>query len=94
MKELGADLWVIAPDKAKKLADLRADRGLEFPVLRDEGCEVCRAYGVLNEESGEIPHPTAVVIDEEGVVRFVRVDEDYKVRPSPDELFEALRALR
>ena len=85
---------MIAPDKGKKLADLRADHGLEFPVLQDPGCEVCRAYGVFNEKSSKtIPHPTAVVIDTAGVVRFVRVDEDYKVRPAPEELSEALRAL-
>ena len=72
---------------------LRQERGLEFPVLQDPGCEVCRAYGVLNEKSGKIPHPTAVVVDTEGVVRFVRVDVDYKLRPAPEELFEALRAL-
>ena len=84
---------MVAPDDPEKLAALRQDQGLEFPVLVDPGCEVIRAYGVLNEESGKIPHPTAVVIDKEGVVRFVRVDVDYKVRPAPEELFTALRPL-
>lgn len=98
LQELGAELWVIAPDKPEKLAAMREERGLEFPVLEDPDCEVCRAYGILNEKSGTIPHrtyphPTAVVVDKEGVVRFVRVDVDYKVRPAPEEIFDVLRAL-
>lgn len=93
LEDLGADLWVIAPDKPEKLEALRQDQGLGFPVLADPGCEATRAYGVLNEDSGKIPHPTAVVIDKEGVIRFLRVDVDYKVRPAPEELFGALRSL-
>ena len=84
---------MIAPDKAKKLAAMREERGLTFPLLRDAECEVCTAYGLLNEKSGRIPHPATLVIDKEGVVRWLRVAADYKVRPAPEEIFTALRAL-
>lgn len=84
---------MIAPDDAEKLRALAADQGLEFPVLVDADLAATRAYGVLNEDAGTLPHPTAVVIDADGVVRYVRVDVDYKVRPSPDELVAALMAL-
>jgi peroxiredoxin len=93
IREQGAELWVVAPDAPDKLEAMRTDNGLEFPVLVDPECETTRAYGILNEESGKVPHPTALVIDKEGVVRFVRVDVDYKVRPAPAELFEALAGL-
>ncbi len=56
----------------------------------DPGSVTIKRYGVLNEAQGEIPHPTAVVIDTRGIVRFVRVDEDYKKRPSSRELLEAI----
>lgn len=92
-EELGAALWVVAPDKPEKLEALRQDRGLEFPVLVDPDCGIIKEYGILNEQAGNIPHPTALVIDKAGVVRYVRVDVDYKVRPEPKELLEALRAL-
>lgn len=72
---------------------MASERGLEFPILVDADLATTRAYGVLNEEAGNIPHPTAVVIDSGGVVRYVRVDVDYKVRPSPDELIAAVAAL-
>ena len=82
---------MVAPDDPAKLEAMRADLGLSFPVLADPECATIRAYGVLNEDSGKIPHPAALVIDKEGVVRFVRVDVDYKVRPEPEELIAALR---
>ena len=93
IEELGADLWVVAPDKPEKLAAMREKGGLEFPVLVDPDNRAAKAYGVFNEKSGKVPHPAALVIDKQSVVRFVRVDVDYKVRPAPEELFEALSAL-
>jgi hypothetical protein len=40
-----------------------------------------------------VPHPTAVVVDGEGVIRFFRLDVDYTRRPSSAELLEALDGL-
>lgn len=54
-------------------------------------------YGLRNPDHppsyGVAPHPAALVIDREGVIRFKRVDVDYKVRPSSSELVEAVRGL-
>lgn len=54
-------------------------------------------YGLRNPKHppsyGIVPHPTALVIDRDGVIRFKRVDVDYKVRPSAEELLEAVGEL-
>ena len=71
---------------------MRAKLGLEFPTLMDADLSVAASYGVRRPK-GDLPHPTAVVIDPQGVVRYVRVDENYAKRPQPDELLEALRAI-
>lgn len=84
---------MVANDDPDRLAALARDKGLEFPVLPDPGAETIRAYGVLNEANGSIAHPTALVIDRQGIVRFVRVDENYRRRPEPEELLDALRGL-
>ena len=94
---MGADtvLWAISNDDPDKLRELRSGEGLEFPFLLDPDATTIRQYGVFNEESERgIPHPTALIIDKDGIVRFVRVDEDYKLRPSVEELIEALRRVR
>ena len=63
---------------------------MEFPILLDTDNIVSTSYGLLNESNPVVPHPTAIVIDREGIIRYVRVDEDYKVRPSTAELIGAL----
>ncbi|TDI32608.1 MAG: redoxin domain-containing protein [Acidobacteria bacterium] len=89
-RELGVALWVISPDKAEDLEKMRASMGLEFPLLRDPDLSTIRSYGILNQESGKIPHPTTVVVDVDGVARYVRVDRDYKRRPALEEVFAAI----
>lgn len=54
-------------------------------------------YGLRNPNHppsyGVVPHPAALVIDREGVIRFKRVDVDYKVRPAASELVGVVRGL-
>ncbi len=85
-------LWAISNDDPDKLRELRSSEVLEMPFLLDPDAMTIKRYGVFNEEDRRvIPHPTALLIDKEGMVRFVRVDEDYKQRPAVEELLEALR---
>jgi hypothetical protein len=54
---------------------------------------VTRLYGVLNDARGDLPHPTALVIDPGGIVRYWRQDVDFTRRPPTSELLAAVRAL-
>lgn len=40
-----------------------------------------------------MPHPTVVILDADGVVRFFHLDENYRRRPRPETLVEALREI-
>ena len=93
IEEHGAALWVISPDTEERLQGLWQDQGFAFPGLRDPEAEVIRRYGILNEANPPLPHPATLVIDEEGVVRWLEVDEDYRVRPATDTVLEALASL-
>ena len=81
-------------DPADKLNPLREKKGLTYTFLTDPGSRTIKRYGILNEDHGEIPHPTALVIDKGGIVRFIRVAIDYKKRPSAEELLDVLRSLQ
>ncbi len=72
---------------------MRKSLGLTFVNLMDPGSVTIKRYGVLNEAKGDIPHPTALVVDKQGVITFVRVDEDYRNRPTNEELLQELRRL-
>jgi len=45
---------------------------------------------LVNPDNPNVPHPTAVIVDSEGVVRYVRQDVDYTKRPSTEELVAAV----
>lgn len=87
-------LWAISNDDPEKLLEFRDAEGLTIPFLLDPGAMTIKAYGLYKEGSERvIPHPTALIIDKDGVVRYVRVDENYRERPSVEELREALGML-
>jgi len=73
---------------------LAADEGYEFPFLLDPDATTIKEYGVYNDASERgIPHPTALIVDKDGIVRYVRVDENYRERPSVEELLKVLAGL-
>ena len=88
----GAQLWTVSSDDPEKLRAFREDEGLTFPILLDPENKVSISYGLLNEDNPKVPHPTALVVGTDGLIQYLRVDEDYKVRPSAQELLGALTA--
>ena len=76
---------MISPDPSDKLESMREESGFTFPLLMDPELATVKAYGILNEQSGKIPHPTAVIVDKSGTETYVRVDENFMVRPSTVE---------
>lgn len=89
-RDRGAVIAVIANQDAAELETFRKNAGLEFPVLVDEGAEVIARYGFTNEGRPSLPHPATLVLDEDGVVIFRRVNENYKERPEITELLLAI----
>lgn len=85
-------MWAIVNDDADKLRALRDEQGLEFPILLDPDAATIRAWGLLNDADGRgIPHPTVVMLDGAGAVRWLFVETNYRLRPSSAELVEQMR---
>ena len=85
----------VSPDDPERVRKLVATDALEYTVLTDPDGEVIDRYGIRNRQhtNGVLPHPTALVVDRAGRVRYLRTDEDYKLRPPAEELVAAVRAL-
>lgn len=69
---------------------------LDYTLLSDPGHRVIDRYGVFNAEAApdrEIPHPTTLVIDREGIVRWKMTEVDYRVRPTNEDILRELTAL-
>lgn len=94
MHATGTALWAIANDDAGKLRALRDEQGLQFPILLDQDAVTIRAWGLLNEADGRgIPHPTVVILDRDGVVRWSFTETDYRLRPASAEIVARLREI-
>ncbi len=73
-----------------------ADDGMliEFQLLADPGNAVINRYGVFNPDGGRpIPHPTTLVIDKQGVVRWKFIEIDYRIRPTNEDILTAVAEL-
>jgi len=72
-RELDVALLSIAIDPVDAWAKEAAELGIATPLLSDVGTEVAQQFGVMRwvMPSGEPGH-TFVLIDEDGVVRWIR----------------------
>ncbi len=50
-----------------------------------------KAYEVYNKDV--IPHPTTIIIDKAGIIRFREVHENYKERTSVENILATLKQL-
>ena len=89
-EEVGAEIWAVSPDSAEKLAQYAAKEGITFELLSDSDLAVITGWGLINASSPKVPHPTAVIVDADGTIRYFRQDVDYKHRPTTGELLGAL----
>ena len=68
----------------------------DFPLLSDPDHAVIDRYGLYNPNESKrrpVPHPTTLVIDLEGIVRWKFVEINYKIRPELADILAALAAL-
>jgi peroxiredoxin len=87
------EIWAIGPDTPDKLAQYASQEGIEFALLSDGDQVAIREWGIVNPKSPKVPHPTTVVVDGEGIVRYLRQDIDYKKRPPIPGILEAVELI-
>ena len=68
-----------------------------YRLLADPGTRVINRYGLFNPDDPRgrpVPHPTTIVIDMDGVVRWRMTEVDYRIRPENADILAALAKLR
>ena len=63
-------------------------------LLSDPGHKVIDRYGLLNPNGRGIPHPATYVIDKKGVIRWKFVEVNYRIRPSNEQVLNALKSIK
>ena len=84
------------PDESRDLARKIAEDGrgpLGFPLLSDLRAVAVGRYGLRDPEyKNGIPHPTVIVLDQNGRIRWMKIESDYRVRPTNEEVAAAIDA--
>ncbi len=90
------------PATSKEFAGKIASDGkgaISFPILSDPDHHTIDAYGLLDPAyTGKrfegVPHPSVYVIDRKGRVTWAKIESDYKLRPSNQDIRAALDAVK
>ena len=100
-----AVMYAISVDSADKLQSTRSKiakdgKGeVKFSLLSDPGHKTIDAYGVFdpayigNKFEG-IPHPAVFILDKKRKVMFAKVESDYKIRPTNQDIRAELEKLK
>jgi peroxiredoxin len=97
IERTGVQIIAVSPDRNEQSQQLADGLRLGYQFLADGDLAVTRRYGLVHSRGGpegqDVPRPTTVVLDRQGVVRWLSIARNYQVRPDPAEVLGAVRAL-
>lgn len=104
-----AKIGIVAcsPEPPERLADiekngLKDKKPFRLRLLSDPGGRMADALGVLNEDSVKkdtpsdrygLPHPTTIIVDGLGIVRFIKSHGDIRDRVKVEEMLDVANSL-
>lgn len=89
IRKLGAEVLGVSVDGVESHKKFATKFNLPFQLVADSDKQITKAYGVLNDKSGNARRVT-FLIDEKG--QIIRVFETVKPDQHPQEVIEALKA--
>ena len=93
----GVEVVAVSPDPNERSQQVADGLRLGYRFLADPDLAVARRYGLVHAGGGpdgrDVPRPATVVLDRDGVVRWFSVTRNFQVRPDPDDVLRAVRAL-
>jgi peroxiredoxin len=97
LQRLGVRPVAISVDSSEESAALCKKAGLTYTFLSDPKAEVIRLYDLLHKGAGmegkDIARPAEFLLDSSGVVRWLNLTKDFRVRTTPEDVLEATRLL-
>jgi peroxiredoxin len=97
--QLGANLIYLAAEKREGLwkpARYLSEHPISFPFLLDEDRSVTKAYGLyhaLSHDAFRIAHPATLVVDREGMCRYLYRGDDQTDRAPMNDVLAAAKTL-
>ncbi len=98
-EDLGISVVASTYDSTESNAEFTEGNDITYPILSDSGGSTVKRFGILNEAHEEgtfaygVPHPGIMLMDTEGKILLKRAEEQYRFRPSIDDLLEDVKAM-
>jgi len=96
-EKAGVEIIAVSPDPNVRSHEMAQRLRLAYRFVADSDLAVTRRYGLVHARGGEhgedVPTPTTVVLDRDGAVRWLWIADNFQVRPDPDDVLQAVRAL-
>ena len=93
----GVEIIALSPDANEQSQKLADGLHLAYRFVADRDLAVARSWGLVHARGGptgqDVPRPTTVVLDRDGVVRWFSISRNYQVRPDPADVLRAVRTL-
>ncbi len=87
----------MSPDPNERSQEMAQRLRLGYRFVADRDLTLTRSWGLVHARGGQhgedVPMPTTVVLDRDGVVRGLWISDNVQVRPDPSEVLSAVRAL-
>jgi peroxiredoxin len=78
-KQRYTEVIAISTDSQNVLARFSGRRGIQYPLLADEGGKIIKAFGLYDAKNA-IAHPAVMVVDKQGVIRAIFQEDGYQRR--------------
>lgn len=92
----GVEIVAVSPDSNEQSQQVADGLGLGYRFVADRDLAVTRRYGLVHAGGGshgqDVPRPATVVLDRDGIVRWLSVSRNFQVRPDPGDVLRAVRA--
>lgn len=88
----------ISVDSPEESANLQKKAGLNFLFLSDPDTTAIRAYDLLHAKQGinghDVARPGEFLVDSQGIVRWVNLTEDFRIRARAEQFLSQARQLK
>jgi len=96
-EKAGVEIVAVSPDPNARSHEMAQRLRLGYRFVADPDLAVTRRYGLVHARGGQhgedVPIPTTIVLDRDGAVRWLWISDNFQVRPDPDDVLRAVRAL-
>ena len=96
-EKAGVEIIAVSPDPNERSQEMAQRLRLGYRFVADRDLTLTRQWGLVHARGGQhgedVPMPTTVVLDRDGVVRGLWISDNVQVRPDPRAVLGTVQAL-